>query len=420
MLEYEKYELENGLRVVLHADASTPMVTVNVLYDVGSKDEIPTKTGFAHLFEHLMFGGTPLIPDYDNLAQKAGASNNAFTSNDLTNYYISLPAINIETGIMLEADRMKGLLFSPNSLEVQRKVVIEEFKQRYLNKPYGDIWLELSPMAFKSHPYAWPTIGKEISHIENATLDDVKAFFAKHYSPQNAILCIAGNITISECKRMVDKWFAPIPSGKKYRRNLPREEDQKEKRKLFLNRDVPQDALNMVFHMPGRMEKGYLAGDIISDYLGRGFSSVFYTRLVKEKKLFSQINASVTGSMEPGLFSISGMLSTGVSFEKAEKEIYAIVEEIREGAISQAEIDRLLNKVESTFLFNEISHSNKAFNLAYFELLGDVSLVNSEIDNYRELKEKDIIDFAKTYLIESNSSVLYYASNSLHHGVSNN
>lgn len=420
MLEYENYELANGLKVVLHADSSTPMLTVNVLYDVGSKDEDASKTGFAHLFEHLMFGGTPEIPDYDKIAQRAGASNNAFTSNDLTNYYISIPAINIETGIMLEADRMKGLLFSPNSLEVQRKVVIEEFKQRYLNKPYGDIWLELSPLSYLDHPYAWPTIGKEISHIEDATLEDVKAFFNKHYSPQNAVLCIAGNIDIKECKQMIDKWFSPIPSGEKYKRNLPVERKQTEKRNLLLKRDVPQDAINIVYHMPSRMENGYLAADLISDYLGRGFSSVFYNRLVKGKKLFSQVNASITGSMDPGLFSISGMLSQGVSFDEAEKEINEIVKEIREGKMIQAEIDRLLNKIESTYLFNEISHSNKAFSLAYFELLGDVSLINKEIDSYRQLKEKDIIDFANNYLVESNSSVLYYQSNSLHNGVSNN
>lgn len=410
MVDYEKYTLDNGLRVVLHQDTSTPMVTVNVLYDVGSKDEDPNKTGFAHLFEHLMFGGTPEIPDYDKIAQEAGASNNAFTSNDLTNYYVSLPAVNMETGLMLESDRMQGLLFSPESLEVQRKVVIEEFKQRYLNKPYGDIWLELSPLAFKEHPYLWPTIGKNIEHIEEATLEDVKAFFKKHYSPVNAILSVAGNFEIEQTKEWINKWFAAIPSGEKYTRDLPKESKQTSKRTISLERDVPQSSINKAFHMPGRMEAAYLSADLTSDLLGRGFSSWFYKSLVKEKKLFTEVHASVTGNSEPGLFSISGMIAPGVSFEQAEEGIDVLLEKLRKGEIDQELIDSLLNKVESTYLFNEISHSNKAFDLAHFELLGNIDLINEEMEKYRSLKAKDISDFANDYLIDENASVIYYKS----------
>lgn len=412
MVDYEKYTLDNGLRVVLHQDRSTPMVTINVLYDVGSKDEDPNKTGFAHLFEHLMFGGTPEIPDYDTIAQEAGASNNAFTSSDITNYYVSLPAVNIETGLMLESDRMQGLLFSPESLEVQRKVVIEEFKQRYLNKPYGDIWLELSPLAYKEHPYLWPTIGKNIEHIEDATLEDVKAFFKKHYSPSNAILSVAGNIEIEQTKEWINKWFADIPSGEKYIRKLPKESKQKEKRTILLERDVPQSSINKAFHMPGRMDDSYLSGDLTSDLLGRGFSSWFYKDLVKEKKLFTEVHASVTGNTEPGLFSISGMLAPGVSFEDAEEGIDILLERLRHGEIEQELIDNLLNKVESTNLFNEINHSNKAFNLAYFELLENIDLINEETDQYRSIKVNDITDFAKEYLVDENASVIYYKSKS--------
>lgn len=410
MIEFEKYTLNNGLRVILHQDKSTPMVTVNVLYDVGSKDENPNKTGFAHLFEHLMFGGTPSIPDYDNIAQEAGASNNAFTSNDLTNYYISLPAVNLETGLMLEADRMKGLLFSLDSLEVQRKVVIEEFKQRYLNKPYGDIWLELSPLVYKVHPYSWPTIGKNIAHIEEATIDDVKAFFAKHYSPVNAILCVAGNLDFDQTIAWIKKWFGDIPSGIPYLRKLPQEPVQLKKRTLTLERDVPQSSINKVFHMPDRLAGEYLTGDLISDLLGRGHSSWLHKELVKEKKLFTQIHCSVSGNMEPGFFSISGMISPEISFEKAEKGIDEVLANISKDNIDQDQIDRLLNKIESTYLFNEISHSDKAFNLAYFELLGNIDLINSEMERYRSINVDDVCSFAQKYLTEENSSVLYYQS----------
>jgi len=410
MIDFEKYTLANGLRVILHEDKSSPMLTINVLYDVGSKDEDIKRTGFAHLFEHLMFGGTPAIPDYDDIAQRAGASNNAFTSNDITNYYITLPAINEEVGLMLEADRMRGLAFSPESLEVQRKVVIEEFKQRYLNKPYGDVWLELSPLAYKDHPYSWPTIGKNIQHIEEASLEDVKAFFKKHYSPQNAILCVAGNIDIAQTKEWIEKWFAPIPGGVKYHRHLPLEKKQEKKRQLRLERDVPQDSFTKVYHMPGRMAEGYLVGDIISDLLGRGSSSWAYKSLVKEQKLFSEIHISVTGNTEPGLFIISGMLSEGISFEEAEKGVEEVMQKVRDGKIKQAEIDRLLNKIETTFLFHEMSHSDIAYNLAHFELLGDIDLINHEIEHYRSLKVEDLKRFANEFLIEKNASVLYYSS----------
>jgi zinc protease len=410
MIDFVRYTLNNGLKVILHQDKSTPLLTINVLYDVGSKDEDPNKTGFAHLFEHLMFGGTPAFPDYDDIAQRAGASNNAFTSNDITNYYITLPSINEEVGLMLEADRMKGLAFSPESLEVQRKVVIEEFKQRYLNKPYGDIWLELSPLAYKTHPYSWPTIGKKVAHIEEAKLEDVKAFFKKHYSPVNAVLSVAGNIDIEQTKEWIAKWFGVIPKGEKYDRQLPIEKKQLEKRVLTLEREVPQSSMNKVFHMPGRMEKDYLAGDLVSDLLGRGHSSWFYKSLVKEQQLFTEIHCSVTGNNEPGLFSVSGMLSPGVSFDKAEKAIDMIIRDVKEGKMDQETIDQLLNKVESTYLFHEMNHSDIAFSLGHYELLGDVDLINHEIEMYRKLRVNDLKEFANEYLIEENSSVLYYKS----------
>lgn len=411
MINFERYQLRNGLKVILHKDTSTPMVTVNVLYDVGSRDEHPDKTGFAHLFEHLMFGGTPRFPDYDKIAQKAGATNNAFTSNDLTNYYISLPAANLETGLMLEADRMAGLLFSSESLEVQRKVVIEEFKQRYLNKPYGDVWLELSPLAYQSHPYAWPTIGKELKHIEDATLEDVRSFFAKHYSPKNAVLTVVGNIDIETVKKQILKWFGELEGGLTYHRKLPAEPPQLKKRALKLQREVPQNAIYKVFHMPDRTSKEFYSGDLVSDLIGRGYSSWIYKELISEKRLFTNASASISGNMEPGLFIISGMISPGIAFEQAEDAFDEIVKKVKNGEILDVELDKINNKVESTFLFSNLKHSDLAFHLAWFELYGDANWINSEVSRYREVSIDRMRRFAKEHLNDDQSSVLYYSSN---------
>ena len=410
MINFERYQLQNGLKVILNKDVTTPMVTVNVLYDVGSRDEHSDKTGFAHLFEHLMFGGTARFPDYDKIAQKTGATNNAFTSNDLTNYYISLPAANVEIGLMLEADRMAGLLFSSESLEVQRKVVIEEFKQRYLNKPYGDVWLELYPLAYQSHPYAWPTIGKEIKHIEDATLDDVRFFFSKHYNPNNAILSIAGNFDIEKVKKQIEKWFGILDGGRVYHRKLPSESLQLKKRKLKLQRDVPQNAIYKVFHMPDRASSEFYTGDLVSDLIGRGYSSWIYKQLISKKRLFTNASASVSGSMDPGLFILSGMLSPGIEFEQAEDALDEIIKRVKSGEILDVELDKIKNKVESTFLFSNIKHSDKAFHLAWFELLGDADWINSEVSRYREVSRDKMRHFAKEYLNDNQSSVMYYSS----------
>jgi predicted Zn-dependent peptidase len=408
MIKFERYKLDNGLRVILHHDKTTPMVTVNVIYDVGSRDEKSNKTGFAHLFEHLMFGGTPRFPDYDIIAQQAGAANNAFTSKDLTNYYISLPAANLETGLMLEADRMAGLQFSPESLEVQRKVVIEEFKQRYLNKPYGDVWLELSKVAYREHPYAWQTIGKKIEHIEDATLDDVKNFFSKHYNPKNAVLSISGNIDIKKVKKQVDKWFGSINQGIAYKRDLPKEQLKTQKQTLTIKRDVPQSAIYKVYQMPGRNDPAFYSGDLLSDLLGRGLSSRIYKKLVSEKRIFTSAGASVTGNFDPGLFIMSGMLSPEVDFETAEKALDEIIEDVKTEEIPNPELEKIKNKVESTFLFNNINHSDVAFHLAWFELMGDANDINKEVNKYREVSKEEIRSFARKYLDNNRSTALYY------------
>lgn len=410
MIEYEKFTLDNGLRVLFHKDETTPMAAVNVLYDVGARDENPDKTGFAHLFEHLMFGGSANIPDYDAPLQNAGGDNNAFTNNDITNYYDILPASNLETALWLESDRMNQLAFTPKSLEVQRSVVIEEFKQRYLNQPYGDVWLQLRPLAYKKHPYKWPTIGKEIAHIENASLDDVKDFFYKHYGPQNAILSIAGNFELDFIKEKVNHWFGDIPERTKYERNLTQEPDQFEMRTKHIDREVPADSFYFAYKMPGRLDSKYYTADLISDILGRGKSSRLYDQLLKNMNLVSEISAYIMGSFDTGLLVISGKATKKKTFDRIEVEIEKILESIRTNEISEDELIKVKNKLETSKVFSEMGVQSKALNLAYFELLGKPELINSELQEYEKISTKDIMTFAKENLINKKCSKLFIHS----------
>ncbi|MGY2131053.1 M16 family metallopeptidase [Hymenobacter sp. HD11105] len=408
MIHFQEFTLANGLRCIVHEDHSTPMAVLNVLYNVGSRDEDPSHTGFAHLFEHLMFSGSVNIPSYDEPLQRVGGENNAFTSPDITNYYLTLPAANIETGFWLESDRMLGLAFSDNGLEVQRKVVVEEFKQNYLNQPYGDVWLRLRPLAYQHHPYNWSTIGKEISHIENAVMDDVRSFFAKHYAPQNAILVVAGAVTLDEAKRLAEKWFGPIAGGPRYERNLPLEPRQTEARFLEITADVPASAFYKVYHMPGRADEAYTAADLLSDVLGRGKSSRLYQRLVKDQQLFNGISASCTGSLEPGLLVISGKLNTGVSLEEADAAVEAVVAELREVAVPHDELEKVKNQAEASIVFSEIELLNRAMNLAYSKLMGDANLVNEESARIQAVTPEAVLEAAREILRPENSSTLYY------------
>ena len=408
MVKFNRFTLKNGLRVLVHEDHTTPMAVVNILYDVGAKDEDPEKTGFAHLFEHLMFGGSLNIPQYDGPLQLVGGENNAFTSNDITNYYITLPALNIETAFWLESDRMLSLAFSEKSLDVQKNVVSEEFKQRYLNQPYGDAWLKLSPLAYKKHPYQWPTIGKELSHIENAKIEDVKAFFKKHYTPQNAILVVAGNVQIDEVKALAEKWFEPIDPGNHYKRQLPVEPKQSKARRRTIKSNVPSDSIMIAFHMGGRLDKDYYTCDLISDILSQGPSSRLYRRLLKEQELFSEINAYITGSIDPGLFIIEGKPHEGVSIEEAEEALWSELQKLKYEYVLDYELEKVKNKTESTLEFSELSILNKAMNLAYFELLGDASLVNTEAERYLAVTLEDIKRQSKRLFRKGNSSTLIY------------
>ncbi|MDQ3191488.1 MAG: insulinase family protein [Bacteroidota bacterium] len=410
MIDFERFELENGLKVIVHKDVSTPIVAVNVLYDVGARDETPDKTGFAHLFEHLMFGGSINIPVYDEPLQMVGGENNAFTSNDITNYYLTLPKNNIETAFWLESDRMLSLAFTEKSLEVQKNVVIEEFKQRYLNQPYGDVFLLLRPLAYKVHPYSWPTIGKEIAHIEDATLKDVKDFFKKFYAPNNAVLVVAGDIEIQQVKELAQKWFGDIPRGPENKRLLPKEPKKIKPETLTVERDVPFDAIYKAYHINARKDKEYYTADLISDILSRGNSSRFYIELVKKKKIFSEINAYVTGDFDEGLLIVSGKIVKGFSVKEAEKAILEEIEKLKNEVIKEEELIKVKNKVESTLVFSELSVSNKAMTLAYFELLSDAQMINQEVDKYMSISPDEIKNQANSVFSEQNCSTLYYLS----------
>ncbi len=410
MIGFSEFSLPNGLRVIVHEDPTVQVAVLNLLYDVGSRDEHPDKTGFAHLFEHLMFGGSRNIPSYDEPLQLVGGENNAFTSTDITNYYLSVPASNIETGFWLESDRMLGLSFDPEVLEVQRKVVIEEFKQRYLNQPYGDVWLKLRPLAYQTHPYQWATIGKEISHIENATLADVKDFFFKHYIPNNAVLVVAGHVTVSQVRELAEKWFGPIPQGTHLPRRLPVEPKQTARRILHTEARVPANALYKTWHMPGRFHEDYYAVDLLSDVLSRGHSSRLHQQLVKEKELFTSISSFVTGTIDPGMLIVSGRLKEGVSLEHAEQEVDRVLADVMQKPIPSDELEKVKNQAEANLVFGEVDVLNRAMNLAFAKLSGDVGLVNREADHIRSVTASDLHRLANELLSPEKASVLYYHS----------
>jgi predicted Zn-dependent peptidase len=411
MIKFDRFVLSNGLKVLVHQDQSTPMAVVNVLYDVGARDEVESKTGFAHLFEHLMFGGSINIPDYDEPLQLAGGENNAYTTNDLTNYYCQLPAENLETAFWLESDRMLSLAFSKKSLDVQRKVVCEEFKEHYINKPYGDVWHIMRDLAYKVHPYKWMTIGKELSHIENAQLDDVKHFFFKHYTPSNAILVVAGNVETAHVRQLAEKWFGSIPSGEKYIRNIAEEPMQNEERKITLKRNVPMDAIYKTWHMSSRFDQDYYITDLLTDILGGGASSRLYQTLVKEKQLFAHINCYHFGSLDRGLFTIEGQLVKGIDIKLAEEAIELELNKVREQLVDERELEKVKNKTESVMAFEDMSVMNRAGSLAFYELLGDGNLMNEEFKKYQLVTTADLQRVAKEVLRDTNSNTIWYLAN---------
>jgi predicted Zn-dependent peptidase len=415
MIHFERFLLDNGLRVLVHEDHDTPMAVVNVMYDVGARDEHPDRTGFAHLFEHLMFGGSKNIPDYDEPMQRAGGENNAYTTNDLTNYYAQLPAKNIETAFWLESDRMLELAFTKKSLNVQRKVVCEEFKEHYLNKPYGDIWHRMRNMCYQVHPYRWMTIGQELSHVEKASMDEVQSFFYKHYRPVNAILVVAGAVKTDEVKQLANKWFGGIPSGEKYIRQLPAEPLQKAPRHTDVHANVPANALIMAWHMDARLEPGYYAADLITEILGGGNSARLYQALVKEQKIFSALEVHHFGSSDKGLLALESRLVDGVNHQEARDALETELNKLLSGGVPPEELEKVKNKTESMIVFEDMSLTNRAASLAHYELLEDASIMNTELDRYRRVTVDDIVSTGKNIFRNENSnSMFYHAGKSSH------
>lgn len=408
MINFEKFTLSNGLRVLVHQDLSSQVSVLNLMYDVGSRDEDAEKTGFAHLFEHLMFGGSKNIENFDGELQRAGGENNAFTSPDITNYYETVPTANLETAFWLESDRMMSLSFDPKVLEVQRKVVIEEFKQRYLSQPYGDVWLKLRPVCYEKHSYNWATIGKEIKHIEDATMDDVKDFFGKFYHPNNAVLVVGGNVQVDEVKALAEKWFGPIAAGPKNERNIPVEPKMKGEKRIEVTENVPSDALYKVYHMCDRLHPDYYATDLLSDILGRGKSSRLYQRLVQEEPVFSNISASIMGSYDPGLFVISGRLNDGFTLQEAEQKVDQVISDLLTEGVDDSELVKVKNQAESTLAFGRIDLLERCISLAQGELLGDMDNFVNELEYVGKISAADVNRVAKEILVKDNSVVMHY------------
>jgi predicted Zn-dependent peptidase len=411
MTEFERFTLDNGLRIIVHRDISTPIVAMNILYNVGSRDEHPDRTGFAHLFEHLMFGGSVNIPRYDEPLERVGGENNAFTNNDFTNYYLTVPGYNLETAFWLESDRMLNLAFSAKSFDVQRNVVVEEFKQNYLNQPYGDAWLLLRPLAFKVHPYRWAPIGIDPSHIEQASMIEVRDFYERYYNPCNAIMSIAGNVETEQIRMLAGKWFGNIDKGNVYHRNLPVEPEQTVARTLTVQRDVPYDAIYKAWHICSRLDEGFYATDLISDILSAGQSGRLNQQLVKNLRLFSDISAFISGDIEAGLFVVTGKLMKGVTMAEAETAINNEIDKICVREVEKSELQKVKNRVEAMMEFSEMRVLDKAMNLAYYELLGDAGLVNTLFQQYASVTAADILAEAKKIFHPSNCSTLYYSAN---------
>lgn len=408
MIEFEQFTLKNGLKVIVHEDESTPMAAVNILYNVGARDEQEEKTGFAHLFEHLMFEGSKNVENFDEPLQRAGGESNAFTNNDVTNYYDTLPAVNLETAFWLESDRMWYLNIDDHNLEVQRKVVCEEFKENYLNQPYGDVWHKISDISYKVHPYKWPTIGKELKHVEDATLQDVQSFFGNYYRPNNAVMVVAGGVKTAEVKELVEKWFGDIPAGNVPERNLPQEPEQTEARVMEVEADVPLNAIYKTWHMGPRKSHDYYVMDLLTDVLSTGNSSRFYRKLVREQKLFSDIDAYITGSFDAGLVIIEGRLLPGVSMQQADEAIQNELNIVKEFSITAQELEKAQRKHESYTVFSEVNLLNRAMGLAMHELLGDANDFNRELELFNAVTIADVQAHSKQVFRPENSSTIFY------------
>lgn len=410
MVNFEKFILDNGLKVVVHEDPNTPMAAFNILYNVGARDELEEKTGFAHLFEHLMFEGSKNIPNFDEPLQRAGGESNAFTNNDITNYYNLLPAYNLETAFWLESDRMLHLDINEHSLAIQRKVVCEEFKENYLNQPYGDIWHKICDLSYKVHPYKWPTIGKDLSHVEDATLEDVQFFFNKFYKPNNAILVVAGGVKTEEIKVMAEKWFGQISPGDPISKDFPKEPQQTESRTESVEATVPVDAIYKCYHMGARDTENYYVMDIVTDLLSTGTSSRLTQRLMKEQRLFGEIDAYVTGTADEGLIIVEGKLLKDVTMEQADQAITEELNKLSTDIVEKRELEKVKNKQATYQTFSEVNLLNRGIHLAYYELLGDAGRINTELDRLMAITPDQIKEDSNKVFAPENCSTLYYHS----------
>lgn len=409
MIQFETFTLRNGLQVIWHEVKNNPFAAFNLMYNVGSRDEEENKTGFAHLFEHLMFGGSANVPSYDTPVDEAGGSNNAFTTPDFTNYYVNIPVVNIETAFWLESDRMNALDFSEKTLEVQRKVVIEEFKQRYLNQPYGDVWLKLRPFVYEKHPYRWATIGKDVSHIEKATLDDVKDFFERFYRPNNAVLTIAGDISFEKVKDLSEKWFGDIPAGKiERRRSYPEEVKTSENRILETEAEVPDSLIYKVYRSCGRFSGEYYTTDLLSDILGRDKSARLHRKLVHEKRLFSSVRAYVTGSLDTGMFVFEGKCAEGVDEKTADAALSEVIADLQREGIAEKELQKVKNQAEFSWISSNIQPLNRAMNLSYFALYDRAEAINREAQKIQEITAENLNETAKNLFEENHSFTMFY------------
>ena len=408
MITYSKHRLKNGLTVLANRDRTSRMAAVNILYKVGARNENPERTGLAHLFEHLMFRGTHTVEDFDTPVQMACGENNAFTNNDYTDFYITLPVDNIETAFWLESDRMHGLNLSEEAINIEKRVVIEEFRQRYLNQPYGDVMMLLRDMVYTRHPYRWATIGLSPDHIANASAEEIRAFYERYYQPSNAILSVSGDIAEDEVFALAEKWFSGLENKNLTPQDIPSEPEQTEPRRKVVERDVPATMIVIAFHMGNRLSRDFFLGDMASDLLAGGDSARLYERLIKHKQLFSSVNAYISGDLDCGTFCFTGQLLPSTSEEQAEEAFWQEIEDLQKGAISDYELEKVKNKFEANTLFGELNVMNKAMNLGYYEMTGDLALINREVDIYRSLQRDDIADFSRRIFRKENSSTLIY------------
>lgn len=408
MISFNKYVLSNGLKLLHHYNATTQMVALNLRYDVGARDENPERTGLAHLFEHLMFGGSANAPDFDGALQAAGGSSNAWTGNDCTNFYEVLPAHNIETAFWLESDRYLNLCLDEQSVATQKSVVIEEFKQRYLNRPYGDVSHLMRSLAYKSHPYRWPVIGVKPEHIAEASMQEIEDFYNTHYSIDRMVLCVSGNVTFQRAVELTEKWFGDLAPRASLKRDLPVEPAQTQPRVLKVHSDVPENMIVRIYHMCGANDPDFVASDLVSDVLANGPSARFHRNVLITTDLFTELDAVILGCDDPGLLYVTARLANGVDAQKALDVIDGEIDKLLREGVSERELKRYANQHVARELNENILYDAVAEKLCKYEMLGDASRINTENDEYQTVTVDHFNRVARELFRAENCSTLYY------------